>query len=120
MLYIPFEQIVYADGYKVSPNSPMFCPECKDGLAMWRYGFRKRKIRDFQGKTYWIGLQRYCCPKCRKIYVVLPNFLVPYKQYDRMTIQSVQNGYIKGCGASYLSIYLWKRYYPSRKKQLLL
>ena len=109
MIIIPFEQIEYTDGYKVTPSNPVFCPNCKDGLAMWRYGFRHRKVRDFQGRSFRINLQRYYCPNCHRIYVILPSFLIPYKQYDRMTITSVQNGFIHGCGASYLSIYIWRR-----------
>ena len=109
MILIDYDKIEYSNGYKVSPKYPMVCPNCKDGLAMWRYGFRSRKVRDFQGKIYQINLQRYYCQKCRKIYVVLPSFLIPYKQYDRNTILQIQNGFIQGCGASYLSIYLWKK-----------
>lgn len=110
MIIIEYKQIIYSNGYKVKPNQPMSCPNCKDGLAMWRYGFRLRKVKDFQGKSYQINLQRYYCPKCRKIFVILPFFLMPFKQYDRETISKVQNGLIQGCGASYQSIYLWKHF----------
>jgi len=110
MISIEFQQITYTNGYKVRPSHPVECPDCKDGLAMWRYGFRLRKVKDFQGKSYQINLQRYYCPKCRKIFVILPSFLIPFKQYDRETIAKVQNGLIQGCGASYQSIYLWIRF----------
>ena len=100
---------VYTNDLKVTVKTVMVCPDCKDGIAMWRYGYRKRKIRDFQGRSYWIGLQRYHCKTCHKTFIILPSFLIPYKQYDRTTIQNVQNGCTNGCGASYLSIYLWKR-----------
>lgn len=109
MIFVEFEAIAYKDGYKVRPKQTMVCPNCKDGLAMWRYGFRKRKVRDFRGGSYRIGLQRYRCKNCGKIFVILPSFLIPYKQYDRYTITSIQNGFVSGCGASYLSIYHWKR-----------
>ena len=109
MIPIHYDIPIYTDGLKIRPEGIMVCPECQDGMAMWRYGYRLRKIRDFRGETYWIGLQRYHCKKCNKTFVIFPSFLVPYKQYDRRTIQNVQNGVIHGCGASYLSIYLWKR-----------
>lgn len=109
MILIPYEKPVYANGLKICPKQIIFCPECQDGIAMWHYGYRLRKVKDFEGNSYWIGLQRYHCKKCNKTFVIFPSFLVPYKQYDRMTILNVQNGLIEGCGASYLSIYLWKK-----------
>lgn len=110
MIPIEVKAIIYSDGYKVRPSYPISCPNCKTGFAMWRYGFRHRKVRDFQGKPYRINLQRYYCPECHKIFVILPSFLIPFKQYDRETIAKVQNGLIQGCGASYQSIYLWTRF----------
>ena len=113
MIIVEVPQIVYYDGYKVIPSHPVTCPSCKDGFAMWRYGFRLRKVKDFQGRSYQINLQRYYCPKCKKIFVILPSFLIPYKQYDRETIFKIQNGLTLGCGASYQSIYLWTRFLHS-------
>ena len=109
MIPITIDISVYTDDLKISSDHIMSCPNCKDGMAMWRYGYRLRKIRDFQGKVYWIKLQRYHCKKCHKTFVIFPSFLIPYKQYDRRTIQNVQNGFTHGCGASYLSMYIWKR-----------
>ena len=109
MIIIEHEVIAYADGYKITTAKPMFCPNCNSGLAMWKYGFRSRKVKDFQGRSYRINLQRYYCQICHSIFVILPSFLIPYKQYDRMTIASVQNGFIHGCGASYMSVYYWRR-----------
>ena len=109
MIPVSIDIPVYTNGLKICPSHNMTCPDCKDGIAMWRYGYRLRKIRDFQGTVYWIGLQRYHCKNCNKTFVIFPSFLIPYKQYDRMTIQNIQNGFTNGCGASYLSIYLWKK-----------
>lgn len=109
MIPIKFKQPIYKNYLKIRPSQIMVCPNCMDGIAMWRYGYRLRKIKDFQGETYWIGLQRYHCKTCHKTFVIFPSFLVPYKQYDRSTIENVQNGLTEGCGASYLSIYLWKK-----------
>ena len=110
MFIIDCDPIVYADGVKVHYNKPLFCPICNTGLAMWKYGYRKRKIRDFQGKIYRINLPRYRCQECGKMYLTLPFFLLPFKQYDKITILNIQNGIKHGCGASYQSIYLWSRY----------
>ena len=109
MIIIDCQPIEYRDGYKNKYEKPIVCPECESGLAMWKYGYRKRKVRDFQGHTYWINLPRYRCPICGKMFLTLPTFLLPYKQYDKSTIAKVQNGKTAGCGASYLSIYLWTR-----------
>lgn len=109
MIQVKCDIPIYSNDLKIRPEGIMVCPECQDGMAMWRYGYRLRKIRDFQGKIYWIGLQRYHCKKCNKTFVIFPSFLIPYKQYDRKTIQNVQNGFTYGCGASYLSMYLWRK-----------
>ena len=46
MIPIEVKAIIYSDGYKVRPSYPISCPNCKTGFAMWRYGFRHRKVRD--------------------------------------------------------------------------
>ena len=104
---------VYKNGLRITTNDIVVCPTCKDGIAMWRWGYRKRRVRDFQAGSYWIYIQNYYCPKCGHVYWILPDFLIPYRQYDRETIIKIQKGCKDGCGASYLSIYLWKRIYSS-------
>ena len=110
MILINCQQIDYKTCQKVYYSQPIPCPSCKDGLGMWRYGYRLRKVKDFYGETYWIKLPKYRCQKCGKIFLTLPSFLIPYKQYDLDTLTRIQNGITDGCGASYLSIYFWSRY----------
>ena len=110
MIIVNCPEIPYSNNYKLSYKKIILCPNCTEPIAMWRYGYRSRKVRDFQANTYWIKLQKYRCPKCGKVYLTLPTFLIPYKHYDRSTITRIQNGIRDGCGASYLSIYLWLRY----------
>ena len=109
MIMVDCEPILYDDTVRIRYDRPLFCPNCKDGLAMWRYGYRKRKVRDFRGTVHWLELPCYRCSECGRMFLTLPSFLIPFKQYDRLTIQKVQNGYSNGCGASYLSMYLWRR-----------
>ena len=101
--------IVYVNNQRISASGAVVCPNCADGFAMWRWGYRKRKVRDFRADSYSIYLQKYYCPRCGHVYWSLPDFLIPYKQYDRETIEKIQNGITNGCGASYLSIYYWNR-----------
>ena len=109
VIYIDCGSIDYAVVTRINYQKPVECPECKNGLAMWRYGYRKRKVIDFTGKVYQLELPKYRCPKCKKVFHTLPTFLIPYKQYDQDTISKIQNGIRDGCGASYLSIYLWSQ-----------
>ena len=109
MIFVECEKIVYENGARIYIKKPVPCPNCNIGIGMWRYGYRKRRMRDYVANKYWIFLPRYKCQKCGKIYWTLPDFLLPYKQYDRSTIEKVQNGCWDGCGASYLSIYFWRR-----------
>ena len=118
MYYAPYSYMIiiecdvsdYKNSQAIHYNQIVPCPNCKTGLGMWHYGYRLRKVRDFQGNTYWLKLPKYRCPKCKKVFHTLPSFLLPYKHYDRSTISNVRNGITNGCGASYLSIYLWSRY----------
>ena len=110
VIIVQSEEISYSDHLKLHYQQTILCPNCSEHIAMQKYGYRLRKVKDFQANTYWIELPKYRCPKCRKIYLTLPTFLIPYKHYDRSTIERIQNGIRDGCGASYLTIYLWSRY----------
>ena len=110
MIIVNMDQPDYSDNLKLHYSQTIFCPNCSESIAMWRYGYRLRKVRDFNANTYWVKIPKYRCPKCKKVYHTIPSFLIPYKHYDRSTITKIQNGIYDGCGASYLSIYLWSRY----------
>jgi len=63
-----------------------YCPVC--GEKMSRHGKYPRHIKD-KNATIWI--YRYKCKnkKCKKTVAVLPDFLMPFKQYSGNEIESV-------------------------------
>lgn len=68
------------DGNRVVPLRPISCPYC-EGITYSR-GYINRKTKDFLGHVTWYRIQKRKCEKCGRITVVLPDFLIPYKQYD--------------------------------------
>lgn len=68
------------------------CPKC--GGELKRYGSTKRIVRISYGRCTWIKISRLSCSKCGSIHRELPNYIMPYKQYDSRIIQGVLNGSI--------------------------
>ena len=70
----------------------LICPDCKGDLKY--YDKTKRLVRTKRRKTKYIKIKRFRCIKCGKIHRELPEFVFPYKQYEREIISGVVNGYI--------------------------
>lgn len=68
----------------------IFCSKCGAGTIY--YDTVKRTVRTTYGKTYKTCVKRYICTKCRFIHRELPDYLVPYKQYEKPII----DGFILG------------------------
>ena len=68
----------------------IFCSRCGENTKY--YDTVKRFVRTAYGKQYVIFIERYICVNCRFIHRNLPEFLVPYKQYEKHII----DGFIFG------------------------
>ena len=68
----------------------IFCSKC--GAKAKYYDTVKRIVRAEYGKAYTAYVQRYICTKCKFIHRILPDFLMPYKQYEKRIV----NGFIFG------------------------
>lgn len=68
------------------------CPDC--GGKAKRYDKVKRKVKSRDGKESFIFVERYRCTICNKIHRVLPDDLLPYKQYEKDIIEGVLEGHI--------------------------
>lgn len=66
------------------------CPCCGSELKV--IGSRRRKsVRD-SGKVMVLIIRRLRCNDCNRIHHELPDILVPYKRYDRDSIEAVLDG----------------------------
>lgn len=65
-------------------------PCLKCGETARYYDTVKRTVRTAFGKSRKVYVERYICTKCKFIHRELPNFLSPYKQYEKTII----NGFI--------------------------
>lgn len=68
------------------------CPSCGGNLK--HYDKVIRIIRKKCGIKHKVKIPRLRCVDCRKIHRKLPDFIFPYKQYDRSIIFGVINGII--------------------------
>lgn len=66
------------------------CPECQCSLRHrdWRPRICKRE----GGEKSWIKVERGKCPSCGRLHTILPDKLVPYKQYEADVISGVLDG----------------------------
>lgn len=97
-------------------SSSTECPKC--GGKLKYVGPVKRMIRTKGGHTYWIRIRRMMCVDCGTVHRELPDFLLPYKHYERRIIQGVQNGTITPYDIEYEdypSEMTMKRWMNSRK-----
>jgi hypothetical protein len=65
------------------------CPDC--GGKSKYYDQVWRTVRSEYGKKERIQLERYRCLECRKIHRVLPEYLLPYKQFKA----DIVNGFVE-------------------------
>jgi nitrate/TMAO reductase-like tetraheme cytochrome c subunit len=99
-----------------------FCINCH-GLLKY-YDSVKQILRTKNRKTTWVILPRFRCEKCHSIYRVLPDYILPYKQYEKEIIVGVIDGLISSDTLGYedypceMTMTRWKDN-VSRKLQLL-
>lgn len=68
------------------------CPDC--GGERKRYDKVLRTVREKGGQKIQVTIHRLQCTVCRKIRRVLPDNILPHKQYHRAIINGVLNGTI--------------------------
>jgi len=67
---------------------PENCPVCGAQGSLIGHGYYERKVRDEQ-QAYFIWVKRFRCKACHVTLSILPNFLVPHRQYLVRVIQGV-------------------------------
>ena len=67
-----------------------YCSYCQHALAVC--GSRRRRVIDGGGEQRTLIIRRLYCQACRRVHHELPDLLVPYKRYDRESIESVIAG----------------------------
>lgn len=73
-------------------NDITLCPQC--GGALKATGKVKRIIKKKSGVIEWFYIRRLLCVRCGKVHREIPNYIVPYKHYEKEIIQSVINDLI--------------------------
>ena len=69
---------------------PNLCPCCGGRLEV--RGSKRRKSINSAGEELTLGIRVLKCLDCKRIHHELPDSLVPYKRYDRESIEAVING----------------------------
>lgn len=68
------------------------CRDC--GSPMKRYDKVLRIVRTKGRKSKWVKIERYRCLSCGRIHRELPDYILPYKQYESEIIKGVLEGII--------------------------
>lgn len=68
------------------------CPQC--GGKLKYLDKCKRIVKTTNGEKHWIYLRELKCIKCGKLHRELPDYLLPYKHYEKEVISGVIEGLI--------------------------
>lgn len=68
------------------------CPKC--GGELKTYGSVLRVVRTKRRISKWIKIRRLKCYSCGTVHRELPDYLIPYKQYEAEIIKGVIEGLI--------------------------
>lgn len=68
------------------------CPNC--GGYLRPYDKVTRVVRTKRRETDWVELRRMRCERCGRVHREIPDYLIPYKQYEADLIQGVMEGLI--------------------------
>lgn len=68
------------------------CPVCGGPLKL--YDHVMRVVRMKKGEKEYIYIRRMRCQQCGRIHRELPEYLLPYIQYDKVIVIGVINGWI--------------------------
>lgn len=96
------------------------CPRC--GGKLKHYDSVRRIVRTKNRAIYHVRLRRLRCAKCGMFHRMLPNTLLPYKQYEAEVIRGVLEGLItcETLGFEDYPCEMTMKRWRSRKEQLLL
>lgn len=90
------------------------CPICGSIMTLNTHNIRKVRYKDH--KEIW-RVPVYKCNKCKKYHTVLPDTLVPYKQYEATIISEAISGTkISDCPAEDSTIRSWKKWYSRSER----
>ena len=73
-------------------NDETACPKCGGNLKYYDKVFRI--VRTKRRLTKHVELRRFKCCKCGSVHREIPNYILPYKQYETELIQGVLEGLI--------------------------
>lgn len=83
------------------------CPDCGGSLKHRDYTTRKWKTTEDDWE--FIKTPRHKCTVCGKLHRILPEFLMPYKHYDKNVIEDVREGRLT-CDYGELCVVTMKRW----------
>lgn len=102
-------------------NNERQCLKC--GRKMRYYDSVSRIVRTKGRKTAWIKVKRFKCLSCGELHRELPDYIFPYKQYEKEIITGVLEGFITSETLGYedypceMTMFRWK---SSQKLHVLL
>lgn len=94
------------DSFVVEPDEPI---QCSCGGKVIKRGSKGRYIINNEGVRNRYILKRVYCPVCNKLHMVVPDFIKPYKHYDKNVIDGVRNNTNKCSAADNATLYRWKK-----------
>ncbi|NSK18779.1 DUF6431 domain-containing protein [Dorea formicigenerans] len=94
------------DSFVVEPDEPI---QCSCGGKVIKRGSKGRYIINNEGVRNRYILKRVYCPACNKLHMVVPDFIKPYKHYDKNVIDGVRNDTNECSAADNATLYRWKK-----------
>ena len=96
-------------------NEKVPCVKC--GSSTKYYDKVKRIVKGKNGKKRRISVKRYACPNCGSVHRLIPDYILPYKHYERTIIEGFISGNLSSNQLEYedypceATVAIWKRYH---------
>lgn len=80
----------YAEHWReMAPDIPERCPFEGCRGKMHRHGFYWRRVIDYAGGCFFLGVFRFRCTICKRTVSFLPDFCIPYKHFSTDVVATV-------------------------------
>ena len=105
--YISNEHELYNNIREKAKVGSIKCPDCGNSVGM--HGTYKRKVIFTEFDVQTVNIIQVRCKKCKNVHAVIPDFILPKKQYNSETIRKTIEGKDFECVADDSTIRRWKQ-----------
>lgn len=89
--YLSGKNAIFCDLYKKIEDGEVLCPNCCCNVKTHSFYYRKVILSELEVARVEIMQVKCISPACGKTHAILPDFVMPLKQYDKNVIMRAVN-----------------------------